>query len=246
MPFFTLVFLVFNYSVIKSGVLKIGSGGFNEVSKYALLVNNFSLSTFLYTIILSIYIGSGFIGKDIQNNQIYLILSVYHYRIKYVLSNWLSQVMLVFITILAIMFNFFTLGFALNISISYSDMANIFVRLVLNSLVLMTLTAVFSILLRGKGSMIAGIAGIVVYNMYIYLKIPIAEAKISLSESFRRLLCTLAPITEPLAPSLIGTEHIYERYMVLPYLIDNILIYQLLFCIVLVTIGAVTFKWRDI
>ena len=241
-----LAFIAINYTAIfASGLLRLGTGDYHGTVKYELLANSFAYGSFLSTIVLSIYLGMGLIGKDVQSNQIYLLLSVYSNRVKYIISNWISLALSIFTITCGFVLNLFSIGLVQNVSVNYSEILVMFTEILLNGIVVMTITSVFSILIKGNGSMLTGILSLVIYYLYAFEKILVTEVKVTIPHNVKQLLCNFAPISEPAARSLVELG-LATKHLVLPYLINNLMLYQIIFCLIILAFGIAAFKYRDV
>lgn len=247
---FTLVFIITNYSIISPPFGMLGSSARNLLS-YAVLTNKFILHSLPYMIILSIYIGSGMIGKDIKSNQIYLFLSAFPNRVKYLTANWLGSLLILLAVAVSLIFDHLILSAALGITVNISDMLFVHGMILTSSVVLLSITAVFSIFIKGNASAVLGLLGLVNYNIYAFRKIILIGKEIELSDTVRRILFSITPIGNPFIPSLLGKilgADIYYTvdHNVLPFIVNNVMLYQLIYCAVVLLFGILIFKNKEI
>ncbi len=235
-------FLILNYTIfINSGILYIGSSSYNAVLKYTLLINNFTLTSSIFGLILSVYIGSGLIGKDISSGQIYVMLSTYPKKWKYLIGNWFGLIGSLLIVIILMLINYFAITLALDVKIVFSDLLFTFRDIFLNMAVILTITSVASIVLKGFKSFIVGLAGIVLFNLYSAQILPIINTQIMLSDTTRRLFANICPIAFSCAPSINNLGEL-TQYMVSPLLISNLTAYQIIYIGVILLLGIFMFN----
>lgn len=244
--FMVLFFMVLNYNVlVKSGLLSVGSGSFNEELKYALLINTFTIFTSLYGLIITIYMAHDIISRDIKSGQIYITLLSFSNRGLVILGQWLCLVGVVLCFLFLIIINFLSLSFALDITVNYYDVILAFKDIFLNMIVLITLTVVASIIFQNIFSFIVPLTGLVLFNVYTYSNIPFANQHISLSNTMKSFLATLIPIKDIAPPSLVGTKYTSFFY-VETLLLENINTYQILYVLIVLILGIVVFSRKDL
>ncbi|KYH34426.1 hypothetical protein CLTEP_16590 [Clostridium tepidiprofundi DSM 19306] len=239
-------FIVLNYNVfISSGVLSAGSREFNQLLKYTLLINNFTIISTLYGQLVGIYIGTGLIGDDIPSGKLYIMITSFPKRWKYLLGNFLGLLLILLFFLLLILFNYFVCTTILDIVINYSDLVQCFLYIFMNMMVVMIVTAVSSIFILGKVSLIVGLIEMAIFNIYTFQKIPFFGYQLNLNINVRRILACIAPITNVSAPSIYNDGSL-ERYMVTPILINNMFIYQLIFIFLILILGIISFEYKEL
>lgn len=241
-----LLFTILNYNVfIDSGVLSLGDSSFNGDIKSTLLINNFIIVCSVYALLTSVYIGMGIFGKDIESGQIYIMLTSFPKRYKYYWGNWIGLVITIILVLILLILNFIMAALVLGVQSNINDIFIVFRDVFTNMLVLMTLTFVSSIHLKGYKSAIVGILGLAVFNLYAFLKIPFVEAFISISTNSRRFLASLIPIVNITSPSMYNKLS-STYHDVIPFIISNKFIYQFLYIAVMLVVGQYMFKRKEI
>jgi Cu-processing system permease protein len=244
---FIIFFLILNYHVfINSGLISEGSSDFNAMLKYALLLNNFIVVISLFGLIVAIYIGAGLIGKDISSGQIYILLSSFSNRINYFLGNWLGLTFVLLCFILLVFINFFSASVALGIKINYPDLGDFLKSTLFNLLVIMTITATFSIFMKGYNSILGGIVSLIIYNMYAFEKIPFLNYSVLIDMKIRKLMATLVPLSDMNSYSLQKSGYQRIAPLIEPYLIENITIYQIVFLLLLLLGCIILFNRKEL
>ncbi len=241
-----LLFIVLNYNMfIDSGVLSLGDASFNSDIKSTLLINNFIIVCSIYALLTSVYIGMGVFGKDIESGQIYIMLTSFPKRYKYYWGNWIGLVIAIFLVLLLLILNFIMAALVLGVRNNINSVFLVFRNVFINMLVLMTLTFVSSIHLKGYKSAFVGILGLAVFNLYAFLKIPFAEVVIPISTKLRRVLAAFVPVVNISVPSIHNKlSAVYND--VIPLGITNKFIYQLLYITLLLILGQYMFKKKEI
>lgn len=241
-----MFFIILNYNVfLKSGLLSAGSNNFNNELKYALLINNFVISTSTYGLIISIYMAYDIISKDIKSGQIYITLLSFSKRWLFILGQWLCLLGIAMGILALILINFFCLSFALDISINYYDVLVCFKDILLNMIVLVTITTVSSIIFENLFSLIIPLIGLVLFNIYTYGTIPFANQHIQLSDTMKQFIATLIPLKDIAPPSLISLKYTTFFY-VKTLFIDNINIYQVIYFPIVLSFGILFFSKKDL
>lgn len=239
-------FIILNYEVfLNSGMLSDGSENFNQLLKYTLLINNFTITTTVFGLLIAIYVGSGLIGNDISSGKLYIMLTSFPKRWKYLLGNLLGLTIIIVALILLILFNYFVATTVLNVIINVPDLIECFIFMLINMLVIMSATAVTSIFLPGKTSLIVGIIELSIFNIYTFQSIPFLNYGLNININIRRILACFAPITNVSPPSIYSDGNL-SRYIVEPIIIGNMVEYQVLFITVILILGIVTFKHKEL
>ncbi len=241
-----IYFIVLNYNIfINSGLFLAGSAEFNSKLKYTLLINNFIATTSMFGLLTAIYIGAGFIGKDIKSNQIYVILSSTSKRWAYFFGNWIGSIVVIFVFLSLIILNYICISAALGVMTYYIDFLTILIETVLNMIVIMTITAAASIFIEGYGSALVGFIALTIYNIHSACKIPFTNHFVNVDFNLRRLLVNISPIRSIYASS-ITSEGVIERFNVEPFLIHNFTAYQMLYIGILLIIGIFALGNREL
>lgn len=239
-------FIILNYNVfLKSGILSDGSQDFNKILKYTLLINNFTITATVFGQLIAIYIGSGLIGNDISSGKLYIMITSFPKRWKYLLGDFLGLLIIVVLFVVLILFNYFVCTTVLDVSVNYTDLVQCFTYIFLNMLVIMTVTAVSSIFILGKTSLVIGIIEMGIYNIYTYQTIPFLNYPIIMDIDKRQLLACFAPMTNVASPS-IYSDGTLARYMVKPLLVGNMVAYQIIFIFFIILIGIISFKHKEL
>jgi len=241
-----LLFIIMNFdALINSGVLLSGGSGFNSELKYELLLNNYVFTASIFGLLVGIYIGSSMIGPDIQTGNMYIILTSFPSRAKYFFGTFIAVVIYLIGVQLLLILNAYILLLVFNIPYLMSDLIYILLQIILNSTVALSLTGISSIYIKGHGSAMIGFLGYVVFNIYMYNVIPFFNMGFIFDlTQYRNIICHIFPITHVLAPSY-TEQWIIDFYRLTPLTI-NIYIYQLLYIIGIVGIGALLFKRKEL
>lgn len=243
---FISYFVILNYFVlVNSGLLALGDESYNYALKYALLINNFIYVSSIFGILISVYIGTGLIGKDIPNKQIYLILSSVPKRWKYLVSNWLALMIVLAGIVVFMIINYFAVAIPLQIAPSMVDFLRVFSSMYLNFAVVMTATAMGSVVINGYGSAIIGLIQLVVFEIHTTLQVPLVNIYIEMSQTCRQFLVNIAPIRQTYDYS-ITSQGTINRYVTEPLLISNFGLYQIIFIFLLVIVGVVLFEKKEL
>jgi ABC-type transport system involved in multi-copper enzyme maturation permease subunit len=226
-------------------ILADGSKDFNKLLKYTLLINNFTIVSTIFGQLIAIYIGCGLIGNDIISGKLYIMITSFPKRWKYLLGNFIGLFLVVVTFVLLILLNYFVATFALDIYVNISDLVYCFASILLNMFVIMTLTAVSSIFIHGKTSLVVGLIGMVLFNIYTYQYIPFVNTPVLFDMKIRRALACLVPVSNVAAPSIYSDGSL-DKYIVKPFLINNMYIYQVVFVIIVLIFGIAAFKHKEL
>lgn len=238
-------FVILNYFVLQnSGILSIGSGEYNSDIKYMLMINNFILISLLLGLLLSSYIGNGLIGKDIESGQLYVLLYSFQKREKYILGNWLGLVIVLLSVLLFTLFNYLVIALCLDIKIVINDLLTCFKDIFLNMLVVLTVTSVSSIYIKGKSSIMFGLFALLIFTIYTTGRIPIIDLTISMGNAARNILAMLFPIRMTYVPSINDVE-IVSKAIVDPLGI-HMSTYQVLYLISILFLGKKLFDIKEL
>lgn len=244
--YFTIFLFVFlNYNaLVNSGVLLSGGAEFNGELKYTLLTNNFLSVSSLYGLILAVYMGAGMIGPDLVSGNIYVILTVLSDKWKYYLYSYLSGLGLYFLTYLGLCGNYMLLLQIFELPVRWQDFEYLFFGILLNAMVIYSVTALFSIFMKGYKSILAGLVGYSFFYVYTFNQIPFVNGVLSVPISrFGNWLFLFFPMKHLLVPSVTDVM-IIELYNHMPHYYQEG-IYQLVYCVITVCIGMVFIKRRN-
>lgn len=241
-----IFFIILNYEVfLNSGMLSDGSEKFNEILKYTLLINNYTITSTIFGLLIGIYVGSGFIGNDIMSGKIYIMILSFPKRWKYLLGVICGLAVVITGFVFLILLNYFVSTVVLNVSVNIYDLIQCFTYILVNMIVVMIVTAVASIFFSGKASLIVGIAQMAIFNIYTFEKIPFIDYSINISIKTRRILACIAPISNVSPPSIYNDGSL-SRYIVTPILVNNMLLYQMIFIFFILIIGVIGFKYKEL
>lgn len=241
-----VLFLLLNFeALLNSGVLFSGGSDFNRLTKYMLLLNNYIFVSCVYGLMFSIYIGSSIIGPDMQTGNILVLLTSYPSRIKY----YLGTILAVFIFITAIqllmLLNIYALLFTYDVSFIFSEVLECFVQSLFNSAVILSVTGLASIYMKGHSSAVVGLLCYAFFNIYTFNTIPFINTSFIFDVSvYRNILCNFLPIVHILPPSYTHIDAIstYGIRTIIP----NIYIYQLFYILIIVVISSLCFKRKQL
>lgn len=241
-----LYFIILNVqTIINSGILYQGSSSYNGILKYTLLINNFDIASIMFGMFVAIYIGTGLIGKDMETGQIYVILTASPKRHRYFMGNFLALLAVTACVVALMAVNFLLEAYALGIQVVASDLVRNLKDIMLNMTVIMTLTAVFSVFIKGYLSAFAGLAGLLLFNIYAYQKIPFIDESFNFGNvDIQNFLSNFCPVADVSAPSVVGHDVVayYSRIPIIP----NFSIYQIVYIAVLLIIGNVIFERKEL
>lgn len=241
-----ILFLILNIqAVVNSGVLFSGGAEFNETLKYTLLLNNYTIVASFYGLLLSIIFGSSVIGPDVENGNIYILLSSYASRMKYYLGTYLAALLNMIVVQVFLLINIFVLFHIFDVNYLISDVAICFLEILINSLVVLSVTSLFSVFLKGYKSAFVGLIGYSFYNLYFFNEIPFINIDFIFNISqYKDILFSFFPIIYVLVPSYTEFD-VIEKATIHPILFTPI-IYQLLFSAVIILLGALCFKHKEL
>lgn len=240
--------LMFNYEIIiSSGVLTLGDEAFNALMKHDLLMNNFIIISLSFGLFVSIYLGMSIIGKDIEINQMYILLTNIHSRKQYIFISWFSMVIIMIGIHIIININLLCVELALGIKLNFAELLLANKEIILNILVLLSITAFFVIALEGYIGGIGGIFALIIYNIHTYENIPLFNIQVmNLPEPVKRIMFNLVPLKAVQLPSTIENGNAYLLDIPLPYIINNIELYQVVFVIIAVLLMIYVFEKKDL
>jgi hypothetical protein len=240
-----LLLVMLNFSaVVNSGVLFSGGGLFNTQIKYSLIINNYGYVASFYGLLMAVVLGANAIGPDVGTGNIYVLLTAYPSRGSYyiwtVLTVWLYMLAVQLFMLANALFLLTLFG----LPVIWSDMAALFFGVLLNSTVLMTVTSIASIYMKGYSSIVAGLLAYTYSSLYLYNRIPFVNGSLTLGISqYKDILCNLLPIQHIAAPSVSDPANLLF-YAVAP-IIPNVSLYQLLYAALTLTLGCLLFRRRQ-
>lgn len=242
-----LYIIIFNYQIIlKSGILARGNGNFNHDLKYSLMMNNFVGVAITFGLIISIYLGVSIIGKDMENKQMYILLTNVNSRKIYFFANLLGCAILILGLQFILTMNLFILAKVIDIVVPLGEILYVNMQIFMNMMILMTITAMFSIVLEGYKGALVGLIVIILFNIHTYLIIPLVNINISLNTTWRRVLMNIAPIRDVRLPSIIASGYAVDLKLPPPYMINNFLTYQVFFLILMIILSLLIFHRKDL
>ncbi len=244
---FLLYIIIFNYTLLmNSGLLTIGSGSFNNSLKSSLILNNFIIISLTFGLIISIYLGSSIIGKDIEIKQMYILLTNIHNRSLYLFLSWVSMIILILLMQVVLLINLFCITSFLGVTINFNDLYVANKDILLNMIVLLTITSLFTVFLEGYLGSLMGLTSLVLFNIHTYSIIPLVNMPINLSENLKRILVNLSPLKDIQIQSIIENGQALLIKIPQPYIINNFTLYQLIFISILFLIMIYLFKTKDL
>lgn len=241
-----ILFLVLNFeAVINSGVLFSGGTSFNADIKYQLLLNNYIIVSSFYGLLLSVYLGASIVGPDIQTGNMYILLSSYPSRIKYFLGTYLAVVSFATVLQTLLLFNIMTLFVVYQVSFVWSDLLICFTQNYLNTVVVLSVTGLASIYIKGHGASVVGLLGYGFFNVYTYNELPFVKTTFIFDiTKYKDILCNLFPITHILPPSYSYPE-VIDYYRIQP-IIPNIYCYQVLYILFVLWLSCICFQHKEL
>ncbi len=241
-----LFFIILNYRIlISSGLLTIGNETFNQTLKYTLLINNIIYVSMTFGLLLSLYIGAGVIGKDVSNNQIFLILCSAPRRWKYFISIWSALILLLFIVLVLLVINYIIIAIPLDIKTNNIDFARVISGIYLNFAVIMTVAAMASTFIRGYGSGVVGLLILVIFQIHTTEQIPLINVPLELNYHLKKFLVNIAPIREIYDYSITNTG-VINRFVTTPLFINNFAAYQIIYIAILLLLSIIIFQNADL
>lgn len=239
-----IIALNFN-AIINSGVMFSGGADFNSTVKYALILNNYITVSSLHGLIFSIFLGSSIIGPDIQTGKMYVLLTSFPSRVKYYLGTFFAVLVYLLSIHYILLLNTFVLFLIFDIQFIPSDIYVCFKHIILNSIVVLTVTGFFSVFMKGFQSAVLGFIAYAYYNIYTFNEIPfINNSFIFDVTQYKNILCNLFPIIHVLAPSYTSDEA-FVLYQIHP-VISDVNIYQIIYAVLILSISCVFIKRKDL
>lgn len=240
------LFFVLNFeAIVNSGVLFSGDADFNADVKYQLLLNNYNLVASFWGLLLTMYLGASIVGPDIQTGNLYILLTSYPSRKKYFLGTYLA--VLLFTTVLQFLLlgNIMLLFWVYRVHFVWSDVLVSFMQLYLNGTVVLTVTGLASVYLKGQGAVAVGLLGYGLFNVYAYNELPFVKMEFIFDVTrYKNILCHLFPITHLLPVSYTPPE-VIEYYQLKP-IVPNIYGYQVLYILLVLVLGRWCFERKEL
>lgn len=242
-----LFFIILNVSIFSSRQdLTYGAREFNQAAKYLLLMDKVtSLSTIL-GLIISIFIGASFIGDDINSSKLHIMIVSFPKRWMYFFGCFLGVFIVMITLIVLTIINYCVVAIVLKIKINYGDLLYCFSQIFLDYMIIIVTTSVASIFLNETGGIIVGFIQLIIYNVYTFGIVPFINIGINLNMTPRKILACFAPLNSMSFSSIYGDGSIARETFFTPYIIDNMNIYQIAFIIVVLLIGGVLFKKKQL
>lgn len=241
-----ILFFIMNFSaVVNSGILLSGGIEFNSITKYMLLQNNYISVSSFYGLLFAIVLGACTLGPDAQSGNLSILMSAFPSRIKYFIGTILAVFVLMAGVQLLMTGNIVLLYLAYEVAFVWNDVIVCSIQIFLNSIVILTVTAIGSIFLKGMKSVCVGIAGYCFYSMYMFNTIPIINGSLIISVSrYKDILCHIFPVIRVMAPSYTEEEvkFFYELHSFLP----RVELYQVLYITAALIIGCILFWKKDL
>jgi len=238
-----------NYAVLLgSGLLqpRPETQALNQVLRYTLLINNFHITCQTWGLLLPIFLGCRILADDRASGQLYVTLTGNPRRARFLLGNWMALVAATLLIMAVVVANYWTLALTLKIKTVLPDFLVVMGSILLNMLVLLTITAAAASAGTVVTGIIAGLGALTVFNLAAYQSVPfIAGGNIAMGYATRRLLATLAPIQFVYAPSVSHAASL-ARYVVVPYVIGNMFIWQGVFIGLVLGLSLAVFQRRDL
>ncbi|MCL6451028.1 MAG: hypothetical protein K6T75_07050 [Acetobacteraceae bacterium] len=238
-----------NYMVLaQSGLLQPRPGGeqLNQVLRYSLLINNFHISCQTWGLFLPIFLGCRILADDRVSGQLYVALTANPRRARFLLGNWAALAGITVLVMGVVSLNYWVLAAALEIRTVASDFFLVMGSILMNMVVLLTVTAAAASVGNVMTGVLAGLGALTLFNLAAYQSIPfVTGGGFDLSYPTRRLLMTLCPIKVVYAPSAVRLAAI-SQYIVTPYLIPNTYAWQAAFVCLALGAALLAFELRDI
>lgn len=241
-----ILVLILNFeAIINSGILFSGGENFNISIKYELLLNNYIIVASFYGLLLAVYLGASIVGPDIQTGNLYILLSSYPFRKSYFLGTYLAVFLFSSILQILLLANILILFVIYQVPFVWSDVLICFVQIFLNVLVVLTVTGFASIFMKGHSASIVGLLGYSFFNVYTYNELPFVKASFIFDITRHKdILCNLFPISAIFAPSYSSVDVI--RYYCIQPIIPNVYCYQIFYILLIVFLGCVCFKHKEL
>ncbi len=241
-----LLLLLLNFNVlIQSGVLISGGGIFNAEEKYRFLFNNYIFVARGYGLLFAIFLGASIIGPDAKNGTLNIILSAYPSRIKFFLGTLIPCFCYMLFALTLMSVNMLLILWILEIPFVWSDFIPCLIGFPLNSLVILSVTAIGSIFLTGFKSVAVGLGAYAYYNLYMFNQVPLLEFSLPFDvTAYRHVLCHFFPIVRVVGESY-ATEELLELSQLNSFL-PSIELYQIVYVFVLLIVACFLFHKKDL
>lgn len=246
LTFLILFFLYLNLVLLsRSREILIGGSNFNAVIKYAILVNNTVYITFLFSIFFGIYNGAKLIKRNLKSGQMKVILSLHPHRTQYLLSEWFITVTVQLLTIALAFLNVILIMLTLNISFPLVELISLASQLFVNSIMIMTIALTLSLIFSEMSALFLSSVYLMIFNIYAYDEVPFVGFRTRLSYETARVLASVFPINSPTAQSIVPYGYA-TPVDVVPYLIREVWVYQLLYTLIVMILGLILFKRKEL
>lgn len=240
-----LLFLLNFNVIVQLGVLFSGGGQFNADMKYTFLFDNYIEVSRVYGMLFAILLGASTIGPDSQNGNLNIILSAYPSRSKFFLGTFITCYSYILFVFLLIEINIITLLYVFEVPFQWSDLLACGIQFPLNTLVLISVTSLGSIFMKGFKSIIVGIVAYCYYNLYMFNTIPFIDSTPMIDMTqYKDILCHLLPVTYMLGKSYTSQE-LLERVH-LDTIFFSIECYQIIYAVSVLMIGCFLFQKKDL
>lgn len=246
-----ILFLVFllNYEIlVNSGLLqpRLDAQGLNETLRYTLLINNFDIIFQTWGLLIPIFLGCQILANDKASGQIYVTLTGNPRRARYLFANWLSLVIVILIIFGIVVLNYWVLAYTLKIKTVLPDFYAVTGTILVNMIVLLTVTSAAASIGSMISGIIGGLAALTIFNLSAYQAIPfIVGSYYDLSTPVRRLLATLAPIRVVYSP-LLARATALSRYVVHPFFPGGAWLWQITYIGIVGSLALIVFSKRDL
>lgn len=232
-----LLIVMFNYKILKCGILLPIDEYFTVLTKYELLIGNYINMMNGIVFIVSIFLGVTIIDDDIESGKINIMLISFKKRWKYLVGNFIGIIIITFSVIIIITVNYLVYASIFKIGISFSDLINCNIKTILNMAVVTLVASLIALVFNKKLSIFITTIGLFIFNIYTYNIIPVIEKQVYIKMHTRRLLAMLFPITHVYPESIYSCEF-QSSCIVNPYIFDSIKNYQIIY-IVVITLALV-------
>ncbi len=246
LTFLIIFFLYLNLVILsRSHEILIGGSNFNAVIKYAILINNTVYITFLFSIFYGIYNGARLIKRNLDSGQMKIILSLHPHRTKYLLSEWFLTAMVQLLTIVLAFVNVILIMLTLNISFPIVELFSLAFQLFINSIMVMTIALTLSLIFSEMSALFLSSFYLIIFNIYAYDEVPFVGFRTRMSYEVARVLASVFPINSPTAQSIVpyGYATAVDVY---PYFISKVWAYQLLYTLIVMILGVILFKRKEL
>jgi hypothetical protein len=241
--------LLLNFEIlVNSGLLqpRLDAQGLNETLRYTLLINNFDIIFQTWGLLIPIFLGCQILANEKASGQIYVTLTGNPRRTRYLFANWVSLVIVTLIIFGIVVLNYWVLAYTLKIKTVFPDFAAVMGTILVNMIVLLTVTSAAASIGSMISGIIGGLAALTIFNLSAYQMIPfVVGSYYNFSTPIRRLLATLAPIRVVYSPCLARASAL-SQYIVHPFFPGGAWLWQLTYIGVVVSLALVVFNKRDL